>query len=280
MRRMSAMCALVFGSFAGVVAQSPATEAPQAFEVASVKPNNSGAPNTNFGLAGGRFTATNAPLREIVRMSYEVPDQLIVNAPEWMRNERFDVTATMTGANVPLKAVFAMVRMLLADRFKLASHQEKREVMVYGSKMANAIGTLGPRLHPSSTDCDAIMAAVRSGAPPPQSNRVLCGNRWRGGHVEVGGMTMDAIVQMLWPIVSGVVGNQTRLEGRFDFELDYEPDVSSAAVGDAVAAAALPNPNAPSIFTAIQEQLRLKLDSGREPRDVLVIDQVERPTPD
>src|SRR5438132_10812053 len=96
---------------AGVVLGQPA------FEVASVKLNNSGAPNTNFGLAGGRFTATNAPLREIVRMAFEVPDQLIVNAPEWMRTERFDVVATMPGANLPLKEVFAMVRTLLADRF-------------------------------------------------------------------------------------------------------------------------------------------------------------------
>ena len=116
-----------------------------AFDVTSVKPSNSGTQNTNFGLAGGRFTATNAPLREIVRTAYEIPDQLIVNAPAWTKSARYDIAATMAGPNAPLKDVFAMVRALLADRFKLAAHMETREIGVYALRLASQNGRLGPR---------------------------------------------------------------------------------------------------------------------------------------
>jgi uncharacterized protein (TIGR03435 family) len=146
-------------------------------------------------------------------------------------------------------------------------------------KLAAGDGKLGPGLRRTDRDCDAILAAARNGAPPASSSRVLCGNRWKAGQIEVGGMTFDGIAAMMWPIVGRIVVNGTGLQGRFDFELDYSPDSATNAMGDQIPVAPA-NPNAPSLFTAVQEQLGLRLESQRALRNVLVIDRVERPTPD
>jgi bla regulator protein blaR1 len=259
-------------------AQSPAETARSTFEVATVKPNRSGLPNTNFGLQpGGRFSATNAPLREIIRMAYGVPDLQIVGAPDWIRAERFDIVAKANG-NPPVQEVLLMLRTLLADRFRLAVHNEKREVPIYALVLARPDRGLGPRLRPAATDCAAIMAAARNGVPPPSSNRILCGTRVRPGVLAVGGLTMSGIASAFWPLVSRIVVDRTELQGNFDLDLDFAPD--SAAGGQGVSNEPPSVSQAASIFTAVQEQLGLKLESTRGPVEVLVIDRVEPPTPD
>jgi len=272
--RQTAIAGMVIVAIAHVSAQSPTPS----FEAASVKVNRSGSREVNFGMpGGGRFTATNAPLREIIRVAYSpLPDFLIVGAPDWIRTERFDIVAKAEG-NPERAQLFLMLRALLADRVKLTVHRETREIPIYALVRAKTEGPLGPRLRPAAVDCVALMAAAQKGTPLPPSNRILCGTRARAGTIAIGGMTMDQIALGLWPQLGRVVVDRTGLQGSFDLDLDFAPESSVTASTGAPDA---PPGDAPSIFTAVQEQLGLKLESTRGPVEVLVIDRVERPTDD
>ena len=227
---------------------------------------------------GGQFTATNAPLREIIRAAYSpLPDFLIVGAPDWIRTERFDIVAKAEG-NPERAQLFLMLRTLLTDRVKLAVHRETREIPIYALVRVKPGGPLGPRLRSAAVDCVALMAAAQKGTPLPPSNRILCGTRARAGTIAIGGMTMDQISSGLWPQLGRVVVDRTGLQGSFDLDLDFAPE--SPAAASTGAPDAPPQSDAPSIFTAVQEQLGLKLESTRGPVEVLVIDRVERPTED
>ena len=268
--RHAAIAGLLVTLSMPTVAQQP----PAAFDVASIKVNRSGAREINLGLpGGGRFTATNVPLRELIRVAYETPDFLIADAPDWIRNERYDIVAKVEGAP-DTSQLFLMVRSLLADRFKLRLHTEKREQQAYVLVKAKADGSLGPRLRPATTDCVALRNAVQKGAPVPRSNRLLCGVQVRPDALVLGGRTIDQIANALSQQLGRAVVNRTGLDGSFDADLDFAPMPPPGATDPP------PPSDAPSIFTAIQEQLGLKLDSTRAPVDVLVIDQVEHPTDD
>jgi uncharacterized protein (TIGR03435 family) len=248
------------------LAAHAAAQQPAAFDVASVKANHSGLPTVNFGMpGGGRFTATNAPLRELIRVAFDnLPDFLIPDAPDWIRVERFDIVAKAEGA-ADRDQLFAMIRTLLTDRFKVATHRETRELPQYTLVRAKPDGALGPRLRPAAADCAAIMAAAQNGTPPPRSDRVLCGSRNRPGLLAIGGMTMDRIARGLWTQLGRVVIDRTGLQGSYDLDLEFAPDLSTPS-------------DLTSIFTAVQEQLGLKLESTKGPVEVIVIDHVERPT--
>jgi uncharacterized protein (TIGR03435 family) len=271
--------AAIAGLLVGLVAHGAAQQATPSFEVASIKANHSGLPFVNFGMPpGGQFTATNAPLREVIRVAYSpLPDFLIVGAPDWIRTERFDIVAKAEG-NPERAQLFLMIRTLLADRVKLAVHREMRELPIYALVRAKPEGPLGPRLRPAAADCVALMAAAQKGTPLPPANRILCGSRSRGGTLAIGGMTMDQIALGLWPQLGRVVVDRTGLQGSFDLDLDFAPEAPAAA--STGASDASPQSDAPSIFTAVQEQLGLKLESTKGPVEVLVIDRVERPTED
>jgi uncharacterized protein (TIGR03435 family) len=213
---------------------------------------------------GGRFSATNVPLREIIRVAYSVPDFVIVDAPGWTSSERFDIVAKADGAP-ERDELFQMLRSLLADRFKLAVRREKRELPQYTLVRARPDGPLGSRLRPSTVDCPALLSAAQKGTPIPKSSRILCGRQGRPGQMIVGGQTMDQIAEGFWGPLQRVVVNRTGIAGSFDLDLDYAPDASVPS-------------DAPSIFTAVQEQLGLKLESTTGPVDVLVIAGVQRPT--
>ena len=235
------------------------------FEAASVKANQSGLPGVSVNTAGGRFTATNAPALLLVRLAYAMPENRIVGAPDWLRLERFDIVATMAGA-VSRDEQNRMLRTLLRERFTLIGRRETRELPIFTLVRTR----LDARLQPAAADCAALMAAMRAGTPLPPANRILCGSRLRPGGVSVGGMTMaEVAAEVIGPQVDRPVVDRTGLEGGFDFDLDFAPLGPAAAATDA-----------PSIFTALDEQLGLRLEPGRGPVDVLVIDSVARPNPD
>jgi uncharacterized protein (TIGR03435 family) len=252
-------------SVAAAFAQAPASPG---FEAATIKQNLSGQTNINFGLPRGGFTVTNAPLREIVRVAYGVSDVLLVGGPDWAKSERYDINARVTGSP-DLSTQLSFLRILLADRVKLAVHHEMRELPAYVLMRARDANTLGPKLMPSTVDCDALLAAVRNGAPLPRTDRVVCGSRREGGQLQVGAQTMGEIAALLTPLVGRPVVDRTLLGGRFDVELEFTPDDLAAPQ---------PDSPAPSIFTALHEQLGLTLVSQRAPVDVLVIDHIEHPT--
>ena len=249
------------------------------FEVASVKPNKTGDPNSALRLQpGGRIVATNVALRLLIRNLYNVQAEQIAGAPDWIESERFDIEAKADReyppqADAPAPELLAMMRNLLADRFKLVVHRESREMPVYLLVMAKADKTLGPQMRRVDVDCAAetarAMAARRGGAPPPSDPNKMppCGMRMRSGNVTARGTTLPQLARNLSQFLGRSVVDRTGLGGAFDMDLEWAPEQT-------------PNAPGPSIFTAVQEQLGLKLDSQRAPVDVLVVDRVERPTPD
>lgn len=252
------------------------------FEAASVKPNNSGQLGGELRVdPGGRFIAVNVPLRAIIRVSYGVPDTKVI-APDWVASQRYDIQAKATGD--PSRAViWEMVKSLLADRFKAVIATESRDLEIYALVRVDP-EKLGPRIRRSKVDCAAIGEAAQHGVEPPQSNRVLCGGKQAAGHIEAGGMPMAATAGSLSQIVGRPVVDATGLDGEWDYDLDYSPPQPSAATGPAVAPTVPANPtsppDAPSIFTALQEQLGLRLNATHGPVDVVVVKSIEHPMSD
>jgi uncharacterized protein (TIGR03435 family) len=177
-----------------------------------------------------------------------------------------------------------MVQALLADRFKVVVHRETREVPIYALVLARADRSLGPQLTRSNTDCAGLAEAARRGAPPPPpaggpNGRPLCGTRTMPGRILAGGVAMADVVRNLSNFAGRLTVDKTGLTGAFDLELIYTPDQLPPA--GALPPDIRPAPvDGPSLFTAVQEQLGLKLDSQRGPVEVLVIDQAQQPVPD
>ncbi len=277
------IAALLTVSITATRAAAQATGDPT-FEVASVKPNNGDGPIMSTTQPGGRVTMVNVPLRMLIRTAYQLQDEQIVDAPNWISAEHFDIVAKAAGDVPPPTPgnsgpLQLMMRSLLAERFKLAVHRETREFPAYALELARRDGRLGPQLRPSAVDCAAIAAARGSGggAPPASAAaRPPCGVRAAGGQMIAGGLPLSQLAVLLSSMVQRVVIDRTGLTGSFDLDLNWTPDRTPQAAGP------LPqsDPNAPSIFTALQEQLGLKLESVKNPVEVLVIDHVERPTPD
>jgi uncharacterized protein (TIGR03435 family) len=258
-----------------------------AFEVASVKPNRADDGRVMLSMQpGGRFTATNVALRMLIRQAYEMQDFQIVNGPGWIGTDRFDVVAKAPEGEVTADRLRPMLRALLAERFHLAAHTETREMSIYALVKARSDGKLGPKLTASTTDCTA--ARGRRGGPPPAppqpGQRIDCGLMMGLGRMNAGGMPLTELARTLSQQVGRVVVDKTGLAGTYDFELTYTPENLGLGGGappqlNGGPAPAI-DPNAPTLFTALQEQLGLKLDSDRGPVTVLVIDRVEQPTAD
>ncbi len=301
-----------------VDAQTPGNTVAASFEVASVKPNKSGDGRIGMGFQpGGRFTATNVTLALLVAQAYRLQggrgglpgrgNPLIVNAPGWMNDDRFDIVAKSDG-DVPPDRLPDLIKSLVIDRFKLSAHNESREFQVYALVPARTDGKLGPALRPSTPECQATIAARGRGAParggpggpdgrgpiaPPNPGEPMpCGMiRMGPGTIGAGGAVLSQLVASLTPWVDRIVVDKTGLTGPYDIDLHWTPEqlAQGGGGGSAIGAGGAPpgappfpaiDPNGPSIFTAVQEQLGLKLESTKAMVDVLVIDHVEPPTPD
>jgi uncharacterized protein (TIGR03435 family) len=281
--------------------QPPAADAATGavFEVASVKANKSGDNRIGIGFApGGRFRATNVPVRELISAAYGTPQPLpafqISGGPKWIETERFDIVAKapgdpQPGPDGPPREMFMMLRNLLAERFQLAVHREAKEMPIYALVLARGDGKLGAQLRPATTDCAALMASLRARgaqpAPPPPGERIPCGMRMFPGNLSGGSASMTQLSNVLARFVSRTVIDRTGLSGNYDIDLQWTPDQLPQGLGRGETppgAPAMPaiDPNGPSIFTAVQEQLGLKLESTKGPVDVLIVDRVEHPTED
>ena len=262
------------------VAPSPGTSrlAAQtiAFETASVKANRSGVDDMSAGRRGSRYTAVNAPLKFLIFSALGIgfePSRLI-GGPVWIENERFDIVAAIPEGARPADLP-RMLRTLLEQRFHLLVHTEMREVPIYVLRLARTDGKLGPRLTPSTLDCSALLAGGGSSAPlaPQADGRPTCRVSAGGRSFRGGGSSIAVLADILPQQVGRPVQNRTGLTGLFDFDLDF------SAEGRDLRATAV-NADTPSIFTALQEQLGLRLESARAPLEVFIIDRVERPTDD
>ena len=262
----------------------------QKFEVASVKPNKSGDGPTRIALQpGGRISAENMSLRNLIRFAFQVQDFQLAGGPDWIEKERYDILGKAEHDIVPGQPGTTgpgqlMLRSLLAERFKLAIHQEKRELPAYALLLARSDGRLGPQLSSSSVDCAKLAAERGRGGPPPPlpaADRPPCGMRVSPGMIVGGGFPLSQLVTSLSQFVRRTVVDRTGLKGNFDIELKWTPDQMPSGTpppgGPPLPAI---DPNGPSIFTALQEQLGLKLESTKDAIDVLVIDHIELPSPD
>jgi uncharacterized protein (TIGR03435 family) len=269
-----------------LLARFPAGQAPLAFEAASVKINKSGGWRREIGpTPGGRFTATNTPARDLIAFAYGVSQDgvsfRIVGGPKWIDEDRFNVVATVTG-QWTFQQMREMVRTLLADRFRLAAHTETRELPTYALVV---VPNQPLRLRRSVVDeaaCQARREAIqrREPVPPPVPGAPpICGSgRTNPGTITAVGGSMSSLASSLGQFVSRSVSDRTQLAGLFDFDLHWTPDTIPQVPPDAPPLNI--DPNGPSIFTALQEQLGLKLESTRGPVDIVVIDRVERPMED
>ena len=260
--------------YALLIAQGPA-----AFDVASIKPNNSGAvgEQVRFFPPSGRVTMTNVTVRRTIINAYQLQDSQLTGGPGWLTSEHFDIVANVEGVtNLTPDQRWIMVRALLADRFKLKMHTESREQSVFALVLARSDGRIGSQLRKSETTCTAP-AEPRTG-PIDLSTPNLCGVIMGGpGRMNFRGVTLEMLAAQLAPRVGRSVVDRTGLAGRFDLDVEFSPQPLRADSGDP-ASVDRPVDNAPSIYTAIQEQLGLKLESQKTSVTVFVIDTVERPT--
>jgi uncharacterized protein (TIGR03435 family) len=193
----------------------------------------------------------------------------------------FDLSGFLPGPDGSPPRVYVMLQRLLEERFKLALHKQVQERPVYALVVARHDQQLGPRLQRSAIDCDALIAAVRQNgrppAPPEPGQAPNCSLRIMPGHLVADSVNMSQLAGALTsPIADRVVLDRTGLMGRFNVVLEWTPDLlapSNRQDGIAPAAEA-----PPSLFTAVQEQLGLKLDGTTAPIEVLVVDRAEQPT--
>jgi uncharacterized protein (TIGR03435 family) len=263
------------------------------FAAASIKKHVGVAGGSSVGRQpGGRLTATAATLRELIEFAYRLQPYQLIEGPTlrerrqgasagWIEQERWDVAATLDAppARVAPGAVddtLLALRALLRDRFKLAVRTETPQQPIYALMLARADGRLGPQMVRSAVDCAALVAEVlRTGGQPPPEAR-SCGVRGRFGSIQASGATTLDLADALSTRVLRAVVDRTGLTGPWDVTLTYTPDPSQVRPGTfAPGTEPQVDSNGPSIFTAVQEQLGLKLESTRGAVDVLVIERAE-----
>ena len=272
-----------------------------AFDVASVKPNRADDGRISMMRSpGGGWEATNVTLGLLVRVSYQLQDSQIVGGPTWLFSDRFDLQGKGTAPG-PDGTFMEKVQSLLADRFELAVHTETRELPMYALTLSRRDGTLGSQLHPSSFECASPSRAGNADGPPPPPppppapssggpavglgalanvERPRCGMRISPRGMLAGGLTMSQLARSLSQIVGTIVVDKTGLVGNYDWDLGYAPDHSMVGRSDfppPPPGAGTPVIKGSSIFTALQEQLGLKLDAETGPIEVLVVDRAEKP---
>jgi uncharacterized protein (TIGR03435 family) len=290
--------------------QGPPVDPNAQFEVASIKDaDGSGNAGSRMMMGRGRFEAVNVPVRLLIRQALRLPDYQIAGEPDWTATTRYSVIAKPPDGSLP-NAMSTMLANLLRDRFKLTTHTETRELPIFNLVVARDDRRLGPDVKESAADCQAMIAARRGGAargggadasgrggppapgaplpPPPPfdpSAPPTCGS-FRMGPASGGasGQSMAQLAQLLSGQTGRPVIDRTGLTSLYDFSLKFARDAGlpSGPFGPPPPGAQPPavDPDLPNIFTAVQEQLGLKLNSGRGPFEVTVIDRIEKPVVD
>jgi len=278
----AAALSLVVAIVAAAGSVAPAQTPTRAFETTSIKPNPPRDALPIAAMRGDRFVAPNTTVRDLIRVANLVEEIQIDGGPGWIASERFAIEAT-AGPNVTAEDARAMVRAMLADRFKLKTHTEKRDLQ--GFNLIAVRGNTSDR-RPSGPECAPLRTPAGIPAPPPPppppgGAQVLpltagtalskCGAALGPFWFSARAISLEQFATLLARTIRRPVVDRTNLMGPYDFDLTFQPESSTPSPIPAPA-------DAPSIFTAVQEQLGLKLDPQRVPTDVIVIDSVERPS--
>ncbi len=265
--------AAVVAAASTLTAQAPAQSAAvsrPAFDVVSIKRSPPDARGGSIGAEpGGLWVMRNVVVAALIRSAYPAKVSELPAAPDWVNADRYDVMAKAEG-NPPREQMIPMLQTLLAERFKFLAHYETRDYPVFALVMARSDRRPGPNLRRVEIDCDAVNAARREGRTPegavPSNGAPLCGYSMNGATLRFGGLPLSRLADVLGGNLAGrPVIDKTELPGNYEFTLDSTIDP-------------VPAGDAPSVFTALQEQLGLKLVSDRAPLQVLVVDRIERPT--
>jgi uncharacterized protein (TIGR03435 family) len=235
-------------------------DADPVFDVAVIKPSEIGAPGKGIMVQGRQISTLNFSVSDMVTFAYGIHIRQITGAPAWLESEKYNLTAKPSGEGQPnTKQWKIMLQKMLADRLQLTFHHDKKELSVY----AITVGKTGPKLTKSAGDPNGLYGA---GGPP---GAFSARNANMGDFAEVMQSTM-----LDRPVV-----DQTGLSGRFDFQLKFTPDETQyAGSGMRVPPPADDATAPPDLFTAMQEQLGLKLIATKAPVDVIVIDRVSKPS--
>jgi uncharacterized protein (TIGR03435 family) len=292
-----------------------AQDAPTPY-VASVKKSGDGF-GAQMRIAPGMISARGVPVRLLMRQAFgQLQDFQLVGGPDWINSDRFDIEAKIEGGGLMSpQIVQSVLRQILEERFALKTHRETRELPIYALVLSRSDGRLGPNLKPTSDECAAMISqrgrgpapgpdgrggvAVGRGGPPPDGRGgpgraggppptldfdapPVCGRRGGGfGRLRAGGTTMADFAAMISGTAQRVVVDKTGLTGYYDISLTYTPANDQLPQGPPPPGAPAPppiDPDGPTFFTAIQEQLGLKLDNQRGPVEVVVIDSIQPPT--
>ena len=260
-------------------AQEPPPILEASFEVASFRRTIDDGPSGFSPRATGQFTVTNFQLETLILAAYQLQSYQLQGAPSWSRDERYNIEARLDpkiagrlqpDGHPPTWAL--ALRRLLAERTGLTFHRETRELPIYEMVMARADRTPGPNLQPAKADCDALrlesVTAAREKRPSPYpvstDTWTPCGLRLAPGRIVSGGFGFAEFLAALSRQVGRQVVDRTGLAGKWDFYVTYAPDDN-------------PERDAPHLFTALQEQLGLKLEATKGPVNAFVIDRLERP---
>lgn len=252
--RSSAMVLAIVAIAVGS-ATAAAQETGPRFEVASVKPNVGADRSIPFRPPPpDGITLTNNPLESIIRYAYSVQPFRLEGVPSWTQDERFDIAAKAAGP-ITDEQRRLMMRALLVERFRLKAHFETREKTIYVMTLARADKQLGPGLKPR---------------PECGTSQCPSGGTGRSDSIMMRAITLATLANGMLSVVRGeLVQDETGVPGVFDVEMSWRPEASTD-----------PDDARPAFVTAMREQLGLKLEPMRRPVEVLVVERIDRPTPD
>ena len=247
---------LLICACAGLRVEAQAPAPPKQFEVASIRPAAPGAPGGGAYLLmpGGTFVGRNLPVKRLVMEAYGISDFQITGGPAWIDSERYDIDAKANGLS-KTDQLSLLMEALLADRFRLKAHRGTKKLPIFWL----VAGKNGPKIHLSEH-------------PDPGKMRVVSRARISGD------FTIAEFAKRLQPMLGRPVVDRTELSGEYALNLEWTPDPGQGQPVPGVDARPPTGADGPSIFTAIQEQLGLRLESRKGPVEILLIDRVQRPS--
>jgi uncharacterized protein (TIGR03435 family) len=241
-----------------------AADADPSFDVATIKPNNSGASSIQgLTLNGRNFATRNSSLGDLIGFAYEVQAKQIVAAPDWLDKDRYDIAAVPDQDGAPnIQQLRAMVRKLLTSRFNLKFHHDQRELSAY----VLTVGKNGQKLTPTQLKGSLPGMGMRPG--PTGLTLVMANSRLAD---------FTGFLQMI--VLDRPVVDRTGVTGRFDYSVTFTPDDSQFnGHPPKLPPSTETTESSPNLFTALQQQLGLKLDAEKTSVDVIAIDHVEKPS--
>jgi uncharacterized protein (TIGR03435 family) len=255
-----------------------------AFDTVSIKPNKSDTFSFRPGFTVDGYRASNQTVQLLIREAYGVDEYGLSGIPDWLNSERYDIEAKidppaadalsrLTPEQLKL-ARQQMLQALLAERFNLKVHRQTKDEPVYFL----VIGKSGPKLQDAKTGKTSTLLNADGTSPRDKEQWQMVPGTEGGQAIHASSATMKSLGDWLNRQLSRPVLDKTGLTGTYDFILEWIPDAAPTSSADAANVVTLPGIPGASLFTALQQQLGLKLEPGKGPIEMIVIDHVEKPS--